>query len=406
MKKTETEVKNTNKFTARELELLSQVLGLDNRSATTSSFTHTLEEKFAAFSGRQFAVAQNSGTSTLHTGLMALGVGFGDEVISPAFTVIMNTATTLQCGAIPVYVDVNPETYCVCPADLKSKITKKTKAVQVVSVYGQSPEYDAIIKICEDNNVPIIEDNAECVSGYYKNRLVGTFGAFASYSFEDSKHISSGEGGIICGDNPILMEKVRKFAGHGFRTLSAGSGRIKLDPDEWQSPDFKRHDEIGFNYRISEFQSAIVLAQLERIDEIVGWRKKCGKMITAALAESGMFDIQETPDYIEHSFWCVGARFKREKQQWFQFRDKLFNNCGERVFGAWKPPYLEPTMQSGTFKRYLPNGISAELQYLKGLCPNAETIQEKMMVFKTKYRNDQALSNLLSGIKRTVSETK
>jgi perosamine synthetase len=393
---------NQNKFNSKEEEYLKQVLGLETRSATSGTFTNDLEKTASEKLKRKYAIAQNSGTSTLHSALLALGIGDGDEVISPSFTVIMNTAVTLHCGAIPVYVDVDPETFCICTKDLRRKITTKTKAIQVVSVYGQSPEYDEIMSIANEFNIPIIEDNAECIDGFYKGKLVGTFGTFSSYSLEDSKHLSCGEGGLLLGDDEELMTLARKYAGHGFRTLHAENGRIRLNPNEWQHPNFLRHDHIGYNYRLSEFQSAIALAQFSKKDELVQWRKKSGNAITDVLNKSDLFSTQYTPNYIEHSFWCVGAKFKGNTKEWEIFRDKLFEFSGERIFGAWQVPYLEPVMQNGNFKRYL-NKEYHGIKYERGLCPNAEEIQKNMMVFKTKYRNEKSLENLINGIQKTLN---
>lgn len=394
---------NENKFSSKEEEYLKQVLGLETRSATSGTFTNDLEKAATIQLQRKYAIAQNSGTSTLHSALLALGIGDGDEVISPSFTVIMNTAVTLQCGAIPVYVDVDPDTYCICPKDLRKKITSKTKAIQVVSVYGQSPEYDEIMSIANEFKIPVIEDNAECIDGFYKGKLVGTFGVFSSYSLEDSKHLSCGEGGLLLGDDEEMMTLARKYAGHGFRTLHAENGRIRLNPNEWQHPNFLRHDHIGYNYRLSEFQSAVALAQFSKKDELVQWRKKSGKAITDVLKASDLFSTQVTPKHIEHSFWCVGAKFKGSIKEWEQFRDKLFEYSGERIFGAWQVPYLEPVMQNGNFKRYL-NKEFHNIKYEKGICPNAEEIQKGMMVFKTKYRNDKSLENLITGIQKTIKD--
>ena len=396
---------NKNKYSANELKYLKQALGHDSKESTSHTFVSNLEKESLKLFGSKFCVAQNSGTSTLHSALLAVGVSNGDEVISPAFSVIMNTAVTLHCGAIPVYVDVDPETYCICPKDLKKKITPKTKAVQVVSVYGQSPEYDEIVEICNNHKIPIIEDNAETVFGYYKDKMVGTFGEFSSMSFEDSKHLSCGEGGLLLGNDEKLMTRVRQFAGQGFRTLTAQSGIVRLNPKEWQSPEFLRHAQIGYNYRITEFQAAIALAQIENINEIVFWRKKSGKLITELLEATDFFKIQATPDYIEHSFWCVGARLKRDLETWYKFRDYLFEKCGERVFGAWQVPYNEPVMQNGDFRRYL-DSENNRIEYSKGLCPNAEEIQKEMMVFKTKYRNQESLDNFINGLEKTIKEFK
>ena len=396
---------NTNKFDKTELQYLKKVLNLEESSATSGNFTELLEQRSCKLFENKFCIAQNSGTSTMHSALLACGVTFGDEVLSPAFTVIMNTAVTLQCGATPVYVDVNPDTFCIDISDLKTKITKKTKALMVVSVYGQSPEYDEILEICKKNNIYLIEDNAETVLGYYKGRIVGTFGDFSSMSLEDSKHLSCGEGGLLLSSNEILMEKARKFAGHGFQTLRAETGKIRLNPLVWQSPEFDRHIEIGYNYRITEFQSAIALGQLDKIDNLIFWRKKSGNLITDILKSTNLFETQVTPEYIEHSFWCVGAKFKDGLDGWYRFRDMLYEDCGERVFGAWKVPYNESVMKTGNYKRFLPNENKESVTTIES-CPNAESIQREMMVFKTKYRNDEALNNFLDGLRSTIRKYK
>lgn len=396
---------NSNKFDKTELNYLKQVLNLEDSSATSGNFTELLEQRSCKMFENKFCVAQNSGTSTMHSALLACGVTFGDEVLSPAFTVIMNTAVTLQCGATPVYVDVDPNTFCIDINDLKRKITKKTKALMVVSVYGQSPEYDEILEICNKNNIYIIEDNAETVFGYYKGKMVGTFGDFSSMSLEDSKHISCGEGGLLLGNNEVLMEKARKFAGHGFQTLRAETGKIRLNPLIWQSPEFNRHIEIGYNYRITEFQSAIALGQLDKIDDIMFWRKKSGQLITDVLKSSDLFETQVTPKYIDHSFWCVGAKFKDGLEGWYKLRDMIYKECGERIFGAWKVPYNEPVMETGNYKKYLSDKDKESVTTM-GTCPNAESIQKEMMVFKTKYRNDKALNNFLNGLRNSIKKYK
>ena len=147
---------NTNKFNQEELDAVSRVLGLEDVSATSGNETMHLESELSDYFGGGYAIAMNSGTSTLHTALAAIGVGEGDEVISPAFTVIMNTAVTISLGAIPVFVDVDPETFNIDPEDLEKKITTKTKAIQVVSVYGLSPEYDEIMRIANKYSIPVI----------------------------------------------------------------------------------------------------------------------------------------------------------------------------------------------------------------------------------------------------------
>ena len=391
---------NTNKFSEKEFAIAREILGLEEGSATVAPHVELLEEDLCNYFGGGYAIAMNSGTSTLHSALLALGVGEGDEVISPAFTVIMNTAVTLQVGATPVYVDVLEDRYTMDPIDLERKITSKTKAIQVVSVYGLSPEYDEIMAVANKHGIPVIEDNAECIGGMYKGKLVGTFGLFNSLSFEDTKHISCFEGGALLTKCPWMAERARKFAGHGFRTLSAKSGKVRLNPEEWMSPDFERHVIIGYNYRLTSLQAGIARVQLERLEsELLFWRVKSGMAIESALSSTGLFKIQNTPDYVKHSYWAVGARFTGSKEKWFKFRDLLFEHCGERVFGAWRVPYKEPVIRDHIYKRVscFSGRDSVNIGSI-GTCPTAERIQGSMMVFKTKYRNEESLNNLINGI--------
>ena len=296
---------NSNKFTLREYEVAKEVLGLEDASATVAPHVELLEEDLCKYFGGGYAIAMNSGTSTLHSALLALGIGEGDEVISPAFTVIMNTAVTLQVGATPVFVDVLEDRYTMDPVDLERKISPRTKAIQVVSVYGLSPEYDEIMLIANKHGIPVIEDNAECIGGTYRGKLVGNFGLFNSLSFEDTKHISCFEGGALLTRCPWMAERARKFAGHGFRTLSAASGKVRLNPEEWMSPDFERHVVIGYNYRLTTLQAAIARVQLSRLeDELLFWRVKSGKEIESALQSTGLFELQYTPDYIKLLLGC------------------------------------------------------------------------------------------------------
>ena len=397
-------MKNESKFLGNELDYLKRVLDSETWNSTEGSWTGNLESEFASRFESKHAVAFNSGTSTLHAALLAVGVLPGDEVISPALTVIMNTSVTIHCGAIPVYVDIDPDTFNICPIDLEKKITKKTKAIQVVSIYGQSPEMDDIMNIANKYGIPVIEDNAECFLGYYKDKLVGTFGSIASYSFENSKHISCGEGGIITTNDEKLAERCRKFGGHGFKNLTADNGRIKLDPSIFQNPDYKRHDEIGYNYRLAEFNSAIALAQLERIDELVSLRVDSANIFLDAIEDCDFLIPQFTPDYIKNSYWALGIKYYGDDKlgvSWFDFRKKYIKLGGDGIYGAWSVPYLEPSIQNRAYHKFNPD-VYENVKYEKGICPNAEEVQRRLMVFKTNYRSLELAKIKADILKQTI----
>ncbi len=263
---------NPSKYLGNELAYLNRVLGGESWSGTSGSWNHELERRFAETFGVRFAVALNSGTSTLHAALEAAGVGPGDEVISPAITVIMDATATFHANAVPVFADVDAQDFTIDLNDLERKITPKTKAIIPVSLYGLPADMPAIMDIAHRRGLVVIEDNAQCVLGRCGDRLTGTFGQMASYSFENTKHISCGEGGMIITDDETYAERVRKIGGHGFKNLRAEEGRVRLNQDVFQRPDYLRHDTLGWNYRLPEFCAAIALAQLERVEELVRLR--------------------------------------------------------------------------------------------------------------------------------------
>ena len=394
---------NASKYLGNELKYIAKVLNSENWSATTGSWTGRLEQEFAKKFDCKHGVAFNSGTSTMHAALLALGVGPGDEVISPALTVIMNTSTTIHTGAIPVYVDIDPDTFNIDPEDLERKITSKTKAIMTVAVYGLTPDMDKIILIANKYKIPIIEDNAECFLGYYKGRLAGTFGDIASYSFENSKHLSCGEGGMITTNNSEYAIRCRKFGGHGFINLTADEGRVKLQKNIFQNPNFKRHNEIGWNYRLPEFNAAIALAQLERIEDLVKLRQDSAKIFIDVISDSNYLTPQFTPvDYI-NSYWALGIKYYGDRLgiSWEDFRKKYIELGGDGIYGAWSVPYLEPVMQERKFVKFHPY-VYKDIMYKKGLCPVAEEIQKRLMVFKTNYRDLSVAQSKANILQQTI----
>jgi len=395
---------NPIKYLGNELEYLKKVLEGETWSATEGSWNNALEKAFAEKFNARYAVALNSGTSTLHAALIAAGVEPGDEVISPAITVIMNTSSTIHANAIPVYADVNPETFTVDPTDIERKITKKTKAIQVVAVYGLPCDMDPIMEIAKEHNIVVIEDNAECFLSTYKGKLTGTIGHMASYSFENSKHISCGEGGVVITNNEKYAEIVRKVGGHGFKNLRAEEGRIKLNQDVFQNPNYKRHDEIGWNYRMPEFNAAIALAQLERLDYLVEMRVKAANMLIEVMSTCDYLKPQKTPTGYTNSYWSLGVvynGFESIGVTWEEFRKAYINEGGDGFYGAWSVPYLEPVIAERKFVKRCPE-IYKNINYEQGLCPVAERIQPQIMQFKTNYRAPEIIEKKAESLLKTI----
>lgn len=383
------ELKNPNKYLGNELEYLKKVLQAESWSATGGSWNQSLETSFARKFGVRHCVALNSGTSTLHAALEACGVGTGDEVISPALSVIMDTTATIHANAVPVFADIDPRSFNIDPQDIRRKITPKTKAIIPVSLYGLPADMDPIMEIAREHNLTVIEDNAQCVLSTYKGRMAGTIGHMASYSFENTKHISCGEGGTIITNNEKFAELVRKIGGHGFKNLKADEGRIRLNQDVFQNPHYKRHDEIGWNYRLPEFNAAVALAQLERIDELVELRIKSAKFFTDVMAQSDYLIPQYVPEGYTHSYYTLGVLYEGQERigvSWEDFRKEYIREGGDGIYGAWSVAYLEPVIAERKFIKRCP-WVYDKVRYEKGLCPVAERIQPKIMQFKTNYRD-------------------
>jgi len=382
-------MKNPNKYLGNELKYLKMVLSSDSWSGTSGNWNQTLESAFSKKLGVKYGISFNSGTSTLHAALEAAGVGPGDEVLSPAITVIMDATATFHANAIPVFVDVDTDTFTMDPIDLEKKITPRSKAIIAVSIYGLPPQMDEIMEIASRYNLIVIEDNAQCILSTYKGRLMGTIGHMASYSFENTKHISCGEGGMIITNFEDYAEKVRKIGGHGFKNLKAEEGRVRLRSEEFQTPYYKRHDTLGWNYRLPEFNAAIAMAQLERIDELVNLRIKSAELFIDVMSSTDFLIPQLVPENCTNSYYTLGVIYYGEEKYgltWERFRKAYVEAGGDGIYGAWSIPYLEPMIFERKYVKRYPE-VYKKIEYSLGLCPVAESLQPKLMQFKTNYRS-------------------
>jgi len=239
------------------------------------------EEEFAKWCGTKYAISTCNGTSALHTALGALNIGPGDEVITVPYTFIATSFCIVQAGAIPVFADVCREDHCIDPADVKRKITKRTRAIIPVHLYGNICEMDEIMRIAKEHNLFVIEDAAEAHGGEYKGKKVGSIGDVGCFSFCQNKTFTTGgEGGMIVTNNEDVAWEARSFRDHGYDVKK----RMSLLEMEQALPYI--HRRIGFNYRMTEVQSAIGLKELERIDT---WnlprRRKNGEILTEELKD-------------------------------------------------------------------------------------------------------------------------
>ena len=390
------------KYTGNELEYIKKVFNF--MPSEHGTWCQALERKFAEMFGAKYAIAMNSGTSTLHCALEALGVGYGDEVIIPSLTVVMNTTTVWQCNAIPVYADIDPDTFLIDPEDIEKKITPKTKAIVVVSLYGLPCDMERINAISKKYNIPVIEDHAQCCLSEYKGEIVGVSNAFSSWSFENVKHMSSGEGGILLTNDENLATAARKVGGHGYKNLNASGGRIKFNNEYTvQDPGYKRHDKFGVNYRMSEFQAAIALGQLEDLKDKVKKRQEVAKLLLSEIEQCDFLKPQKVSSDCVHSYYTLGVSYEGNSQigcTWQEFRDKYVEMGGDSFYAAWSVTYLEPVVQNREYAHRCP--IYENISYEKGLCPVAEKIQPTLMQFKTNYRNLEEAKIKAEALRKTI----
>lgn len=358
----------------KEVEYISEAI----ESGLHGEFNQRLEEAFAQKFGVNFAIGVNSGNSALHCTLFALGVKENDEVIVPSLTFASPAFAPLYLGAIPVFADVDPETFTINPEDIERKITPKTKAIIAVALYGLPSNMPEIMKIAKKYKIKVIEDNAQCYLGKINGRLAGTFGDMAIFSFERSKHMTTGNGGIIITNDEKLAERARKFSILGYSTLTAKQASYKVDMDKVQHPDFVRHMMIGYNYRLPEIVAAMALAQLGKLDKFVKMRQKIADLYSAAVKGCDFLMSQKVPKGLVNSYWTYAMKLDTDRVSWEEFRKVFRKKGGERYYAAWKPAYLEPCLKNKKFNGH-------DVGYKEGLCPIAEDLQCKLIQLKTNF---------------------
>ncbi len=382
-----------------EKKYVLETLNNEFETSKNSVFNNRLEGAFAKAFHTNYAIGHCNGTATLHVALLACGVGEGDEVIVPALTMSSTSIPVVLCGAIPVFADSDPDTFEISADSIERCITDKTKAIITVSLYGLAPEYDKIKKICKKHHLALIEDNAECFFGTYKGKLVGEFGDFASFSFQASKHLTCGEGGMLITNNEELADKARRLNCLGYAGVNAKQGKITRN--DIQDPNYSRHISFGYNYRMSELQAACALAQLERAEELVHKRMEVASIFDEALVGQQLLKKQKTPDDCVNSYWayCMILNTDNPNVDWYRFRDLFQKNGGDGYYAAWKLSYNEPAYQN-------------DLQHRKGVwqkydetcCPNAEYLQKRMIQLKTNYWNIEEAKKQADILKRTIKE--
>ena len=369
---------------------VNEILDYGFRNGHSLDLAGKLETCFAEKFGQKYGILHCNGTATLHSALMASDIGVGDEVIVPAYTVFSTGVVALQANAIPVFADVDPRTWTIDVEDVKRKITPNTKAIIPVSICGLSPDMDPIMELARENDLVVIEDNAQCFLGYYKGRVVGSTGHFASYSFQSSKHMTCGDGGILICGNEESATKARKAAVLGYSTVSAIPGDVVVPEELRCNPSFERHTNFGYNYRLPQLAAAVALGEFERLEQLVEMRQASARYFEQVVHDCDWLIPQHTPAGYVHACWTYAARIIRDDIDWGELRKKYVELGGDGFYGAYLPVYREPVFSrlSEAVKerphRY-PQYAGIMPDYREVSCPTWEQIQPRVIQLKTNY---------------------
>jgi perosamine synthetase len=295
----------------KELEYVTDCLKtgwISSRGKYVSEF----EQRFAQYCGCKYGVSTTSGTTALHLAVASLGIGPGDEVIIPAFTMIATAFAVIYTGAKPVLVDVDPETWNMDANYIEEKITKRTRAIMVVHIYGHPCDMDEIVGIAKKHGLYIVEDAAEAHSAEYKGRKTGGLGDVGCFSFYANKIITSGEGGMIVTNHKDIAAKASRLKDLAFAILEE---RTYL------------HSELGFNYRMTNVQAAIGLAQFEKIDEYAEMRRHNAHYYNSQLKEISGITLPPEKEWAKSVYWLYSILIE---DQFGMDRDKLANKLLQR----------------------------------------------------------------------------
>ena len=301
-------------------------------------FVQRFEEQMAESVGRRHGIAVCNGTAALEAAVAALGLEPGDQIVMPTFTIISCAAAIVRCGCVPVLVDSDPVTWNMDVEKLKEKIeteieikgNKKLKAIMVVHIYGLPVDMDPVLELAGQYGLKIIEDAAEMHGQTYRGRPCGSFGDLSTFSFYPNKHVTTGEGGMVLTDDDGLAERCRSL-----RNLC------------FQPQQRFVHDELGYNFRMTNMQAALGIAQLERLSEFVGRKRRMGQKYNELLTKvEGLELMPARTDYAENIYWVYGMVLKDSVP--FDAKEAM-RRLGQRGIGT--RPFFWPMHEQPVFRK-------------------------------------------------------
>ncbi len=343
-----------------------------------------LEERLCKVTGAKYAVAVCNGTAALHLAAVAAGFGKGDEVIVSSITFAASSNCILYCGAKPVFADINPETYNIDPASIERLITPRTRGIVAVDFTGQAVEHEAIRKICDRHKLLLIEDAAHAMGTRYNGVPVGNIADMTCFSFHPVKTVTSGEGGAITTNDEQLYRRLMRIRTHG---ITRNTAEMAHPSDE---PWYNEQVELGFNYRMTDFQAALLLSQLDKLSVFSARRKEIVARYDAAFSQIPELAVQrEIPesDTTRHLYIL-------------RLRPELLNCDRRQFFDALHAENIYSQVH------YLPvyrHSYYESLGYEKGLCPNAEKYYGEVCSLPLYYSlTDEDVEDVIRAVRKLV----
>ncbi|PWS31665.1 DegT/DnrJ/EryC1/StrS family aminotransferase [Pedobacter paludis] len=355
---------NTPLLNGNELKYLTECI-TTGWISSEGPFIKEFEAKFSSYIGQKHGIAVSNGSAALDIAIKALGICMGDEVIMPTFTIISPAQSIVTAGATPVLVDCSLTNWNMNVVEIESKITERTKAILVVHIYGLPVDMSSILTLAKRYKLKIIEDAAEVHGQTYNGQKCGSFGDVSIFSFYPNKHITTGEGGMILTNDQHLADRCQKLRNLCF---------------EPYGPRFV-HYELGWNYRMTNLQAALGLAQLEQIDYFIDKKRKLGSFYQRELSflkDFGFLLPEESSDFAENIYWVFGlvASSEEEKENlvaflnqnkiatrpffWCMHEQPVFKEMG--LFQNESYPNAEKLARNGF---YLPSGLGTEEEDLE-----------------------------------------
>lgn len=378
-----------------ELKEVTEVIWTGQLNRVGGTKVSNFEKEFAKLYGVEYAVASTSGTASIHVAFGALNLDPGSEVITSPISDMGSIIPILYQGLIPIFADVDPKTYALDPEDVKRKISEKTKAIMAIHLFGLADKLDELRKIAREYNLYFIEDASQAHLAEYKDKLVGTIGDIGCFSLQQSKQMTTGDGGMTIFKDKELYERGSLFADKAWPRSGKLADRGYLF--------------LAMNYRMTELQGAIGLAQLRKIRSIIERRRKIGeKLIRMIKDETDGIVPPYIPSYCEHSFWLFPIALDEEK---IKVSPEVFNEAlnAEGIpssFGYIKKPlYLYPVLEEKiTFgKSHYPFDLpeARKIDYNEGDCPNAEKLLKQIITIPiNEFYEDEDIEDIAKALRK------